>query len=102
MTGVVDPIYVSCHMCHASVGQPCKEWARASLEEGTRYCRRRVSAAQSYPRPGINAIDTEHALAHGASCVGHSSGGPGWEDLCVKCGQRISRLRDIPALSRQE
>lgn len=86
----MDAIYVGCHLCHADVGQPC----RFGLTNGEKYHSRRVYQAKNGP----HWLDTEHALAHGEACTGHTSGGPGWENLCTKCGQTISRLKGIPAL----
>lgn len=93
----MDPIYVICHLCHASVGQPCR-WGDAKYHD------RRVRLAERGGFAGIGAgsgIDTEHALAHGAKCTGHSGDDKGWQDLCTVCGQRISRLKAIPKLLEQ-
>ena len=85
----MDPIYVGCHLCHASVGQPC----RFGLDDGEKYHSRRVGQAERGP----HWIDTEHALAHGELCTGHKDAHAGWADLCTKCGQSISRLKAIPS-----
>jgi hypothetical protein len=96
-TAVIDPIYVSCHLCHSQVGEPCKDWARRGRE---RYCDRRVAHAEranayitdeGYRGP---EIDVEHGLAHGTLCTDHKSGA-GLEGICTECGQRIKRLEDI-------
>lgn len=90
---MIDPIYVSCHLCHADVGQACR-WGCAPGE----YHSRRVSRAERGPFE----IDTEHALAHGTLCTGHSSGTSGWADICTVCGQTISRLQGIPKMILKE
>lgn len=77
--GPVHPIYVSCHMCHASVGSPCRR-----LGSGEYHDRR---ASQAYRGP--HWIDTIHALAHGSECD---------NDICNICGQKSDRLSKIPAL----
>lgn len=83
----IDPIYVSCHTCHASVGAPCRFGAKPGEYH---IPRKRVAA-----RGGHGWIDTEHGLAHGAACT--DDGG-----ICKKCGQTIERLRNIPNLLREE
>lgn len=89
----MEPIYVGCHLCHADPGQAC----RFGLFNGDKYHSRRVNQAKNGP----HWIDTEHALAHGDTCTGHE-GPEGWQDLCTKCGQKISRLKAIPDLLAKE
>lgn len=86
----VEPIYVSCHLCHASVGTPC----RFGLQPGEKYHDRRINIAKKGGYEG-GTIDTEHALAHGAACK--DDGG-----ICSKCGQTVERLRNIPNLLQKE
>lgn len=78
-----DPIYVWCHLCHASVGQPC----RPPLDEG-RYHKRRWTSR----RHQADWVATLHARAHGALCKAGSDG------ICCECGQLVDRLRAIPEL----
>ncbi len=83
----IHPIYVGCHTCHADPGQPCRDGGKPMDD----YHGIRVRLAK---RCEPVWMDTVHALAHGKLCEGHKSSG--WEDLCVKCGANISRLRAIP------
>lgn len=93
----LDPIYVSCHMCHAEVSEPCAAWARRGRPG---YCDRRVAHAEraaacitdkGYEGPEIDVL---HALAHGTLCTDHSPGV--CQGICTRCGQLIERLKNIP------
>lgn len=83
MTYIPDPLYVSCHTCHADVGQPCR-WA--TWEHA--YHLVRIQRASSTLHHGI---DVMHGLAHGNECK--DSYIPG---ICDLCGLRIERLKSIP------
>lgn len=93
----LDPIYVSCHMCHSEVGEPCKAWAHRF--DDNRYCDRRVAHAErasahvtdeGYQGP---EIDVAHAVARGSLCTDHSPGV--CQGVCTRCGQDIERLKSI-------
>lgn len=91
----IDPIFVWCHLCHASCGQPC----RFGLRPGERYHDRRFHLAKVVERlrveqPGTWAkdhVDIEHSLARGALCTDAG----GMSGLCNTCGQTIARLAAI-------
>lgn len=83
----IDPIYVSCHTCHAQAGEPCRFG-----EKG--YHTARKSRAMSFEmKRQPMSIDTVHALKHGEICDDKIYG-----TICSICGQNIQRLRNIPGL----
>lgn len=84
----LDPIYVTCHTCHKSVGEPCTY----AGNPGPIYHHIRWLRAESRP----DWIDTKHALQHGALCVDDGSG------LCTRCGQKIHRLQNISNVLRSD
>lgn len=91
----MNPIYVSCHLCHAAVGEPCRGWARRGRAG---FCDRRVTAAEL---SSGNAVDERHGLAHGALCTDHREGSL-CRGVCTVCGQTISTLKAIPTILEQE
>jgi len=86
----MNPLYATCHLCHASVGQPC----RFGLSGDEVFHERRVKHAER----GGDGIETQHGLAHGSLCTRHGEGSEGWKGICMVCGQSISRLKAIPVV----
>lgn len=80
-----NPIYYSCHTCHAQPGQPCR-WGSGFHEIRVR---RAANCSSGRVKPWLNEL---HAMAHGAECVQTDAYGG---EICAKCGQTISRLKDL-------
>jgi hypothetical protein len=91
---MINPIYVSCHLCHSQVGEPCKSWTRPL--SGSRYCSRREDHAKRFIGAEHSALGfvltTDHALVHGAHCTADPN------KICTKCGRLIEALKNIPTL----
>ena len=85
----MNPIYVSCHTCHARPGQPCR-WGKDKNHDMRIRLAARTKDDIAASHDGIRVI---HALAHGASCSDQGFG------ICTVCQQTISRLQNIPQIT---
>jgi hypothetical protein len=93
----IDPICVSCHLCHAQCGQGCN-WG---VTEDEPFCDRRVTRAKTLSAlrdkdPASWAAtnrDVEHTIARGQLCA------PVYHGICYTCGQTVACIKETVSLS---